>query len=77
MPDGCTGWFDGWPWASWRHCCDIHDGAYLDGTVSLQSHYELGVCVVQAGGGVVMGTMMALATTWWWWIRHRGRRPRS
>lgn len=67
MPDGCTFWFDGW----WRHCCDQHDQAYLDGTVTLQTHIDLGQCVAQTTGGLAMGLLMMIATTVWWWLKHR------
>lgn len=67
--DGCTYWLDG----SWRHCCREHDLAYSTGTVTLQSHIDLGACVAQTSGGPIMGIAMAAATTIWWLARRRRR----
>lgn len=69
VSDGCTYWIDG----TWRKCCEIHDLAYSTGTVTLQSHLDLGACVSHSGGGVVMGVAMAVATTIWWQLMHRRR----
>lgn len=68
--DGCTNWFDG----TWRHCCDAHDAAYAAGTVSLQSHLDLGACVAVTSGGPLMGALMAVGTALWWIVRHRAAR---
>jgi hypothetical protein len=72
MADGCTGFIDGW----WRACCDEHDQAYLDNTVTLWTHLELGWCVAFASehpllmvAGLLIGLLMAAATTLWWLIR--------
>ena len=35
-PDGCTLWIDGW----WRACCDVHDMAFISGSVDLDTHLE-------------------------------------
>jgi hypothetical protein len=67
LSDGCTHWFDG----TWRHCCEAHDLAYSVGAVTLQTHIDLGTCVVHAGGGLLMGIAMAVATAIWWAFRRR------
>jgi hypothetical protein len=67
--DGCTLWFDG----VWRHCCEAHDQAYLDQSVTLMTHVDLGVCVVQASGNLTVGIGMAAATCLWWIIVHKLR----
>ena len=59
--DGCTGWFDGWPWGgpSWRHCCDIHDWRMFtsDNTLEwIKAGLELGWCVSQIDA--IMGVLM-------------------
>lgn len=67
--DGCTFWFDG----DWRQCCEAHDQAYLDGTVTIATHFELGACVAQTSGGLTMGLAMCAATALWWILRGRRR----
>lgn len=76
--DGCTFWFDGW----WRSCCDIHDQAYLDNTVDIITHIDLGLCVINTspslfltGLAIVIGSIMTLATLIWWLVRHKLIRP--
>lgn len=77
--DGCTDWIDSiGPW-SFRHCCTRHDEPFLDGSVTLTDHVDLGLCVIQSAPwwgipvALVMGPLMVGATTAWWLHRHKNR----
>lgn len=76
--DGCTFWIDGWGDISWRHCCDVHDIAYLDGTVPrTQADLELALCVAQTGHGVMALVMLVGVTVLGWLFYKRKKSPVS
>jgi hypothetical protein len=72
--DGCTWWFDGW----WRECCDRHDSAYLTDSVTLFTHVDLGICVLETAPSMIafvlaimIATLMVVGTAAWWTLRYR------
>lgn len=59
-------------------CCYAHDMAYESGGVTLQSHIDLGACVIASGGGYLLAGAMVAATTAWWLVKSffgRAARP--
>lgn len=70
--NGCTLWIDGWAGSSWRHCCDLHDLAYLAGADKIQSDLELALCVAQTGHGA-MALVMLVGVTLFGWLFYRRR----
>lgn len=71
--DGCTLWLQGWGQTSWRHCCDIHDGAYAGGAEKIGADLELALCVAQTGNGL-MGLIMLAGVTIFGWLFYRHRK---
>lgn len=67
--DGCTLWFDG----VWRHCCDIHDAAYVAGGDKLAADWHLLSCVAETGNGPIAIVMFLGVTIfgWFWWLKAR------
>lgn len=63
--DGCTGWFDG----TWRYCCDIHDGAYLEQVSKFQADWDLFICVTNHDP--VAAILMFIGVTLFGWIWYR------
>lgn len=75
--DGCTLWPDAVGDLDWRHCCEIHDAAYLGMADKWIADLSLMDCVAQSGAPL-MGLIMFVGVTifgglWYWRRRHRGR----
>ena len=69
MPDGCSYWFDG----NWKHCCDLHDLAYIYSTGKLEADWELFQCVAGTGNPI-MGFIMFIGVSLGGWIWYRNKR---
>lgn len=66
-PDGCSLWIDG----VWRHCCDAHDLAYLNGTDKIIADLDLARCVADTGNGTMALIMLAGVTLFGWLFLRR------
>jgi hypothetical protein len=75
-PNGCTLWPDGWRGVSWRHCCDAHDLAYLDGADRLTADLELAICVYRTSESWPLALTMGAGVVLFGWLFYKGRRRR-